>query len=223
MDPIKDLIVSYENSIPILGFIINFSLTSILSWILALVYQKYGTSLSNKESLAKILVFISVTTMLIITIVKSSLALSLGLVGALSIIRFRTAIKEPEELAYLFLAISIGLGFGANQSLVTITSFILIIFLIIVLFYFFENASKTNNMFITIECLNKKNIDIDILSKIFIDNCSMVKLHRYDTSSENFEAIFLVSLNKLLSIKEIEDKIINLNSNTKITFWENKI
>ena len=43
---------------------------------------------------------LSLTTMIIITIVKSSLALSLGLVGALSIVRFRTAIKEPEELAY---------------------------------------------------------------------------------------------------------------------------
>ena len=49
------------------------------------------------------------TTMLIISIVKSSLALSLGLVGALSIIRFRAAIKEPEELAYLFLAIGISI------------------------------------------------------------------------------------------------------------------
>ena len=51
----------------------------------------------------------------VILIVKSSLALSLGLVGALSIVRFRTPIKEPEELIYLFLAIAIGLGFGAGQ------------------------------------------------------------------------------------------------------------
>lgn len=58
--------------------------------------------------------------MLVITVVKSSLALSLGLVGALSIIRFRSAIKEPEELTYLFLAISLGLGFGANQTVITI-------------------------------------------------------------------------------------------------------
>ena len=57
---------------------------------------------------------ITMTTMLIISIVKSSLALSLGLVGALSVIRFRAAIKEPEELTYLFLTIAIGLGFGAK-------------------------------------------------------------------------------------------------------------
>ena len=71
--------------------------------------------------------------MLIITIVKSSLALSLGLVGALSIIRFRAAIKEPEELAYLFISISIGLGFGANQAIITTLAFIIIILVIILL------------------------------------------------------------------------------------------
>ena len=48
--------------------------------------------------------------MLIITVVKTSLALSLGLVGALSIVRFRSAIKDPEELLYLFFSIAIGIG-----------------------------------------------------------------------------------------------------------------
>ena len=53
--------------------------------------------------------------MIIITIVKSSIALSLGLVGALSIVRFRAAIKEPEELTFLFICIAIGVGLGAGQ------------------------------------------------------------------------------------------------------------
>ena len=78
-------------------------------------YIKYGRALANRANLARIFPFITLTTLLVITVVKSSLALSLGLVGALSIVRFRTPIKEPEELAYLFLAIAIGLGMGANQ------------------------------------------------------------------------------------------------------------
>ena len=59
--------------------------------------------------------------MLIIFVVKSSLALSLGLVGALSIVRFRSAIKEPEELTFLFLNIALGIGFGANARTALIT------------------------------------------------------------------------------------------------------
>jgi len=62
------------------------------------------------------------TTVLVISVVKSSLALSLGLVGALSIVRFRTPVKEPEELAYLFVAIAIGLGLGADQTVITVVA-----------------------------------------------------------------------------------------------------
>ena len=62
--------------------------------------------MSNREEFAQVFPFILLTTVLIISVVKSSLALSLGLVGALSIVRFRTPIKEPEELAYLFVAIA---------------------------------------------------------------------------------------------------------------------
>ena len=54
--------------------------------------------------------------MVVITIVKSSLALSLGLVGALSIVRFRTPIKETEELIMLFINLAIGLGLGASKG-----------------------------------------------------------------------------------------------------------
>lgn len=60
-------------------------------------------------------------------IVKSSLALTLGLVGALSIVRFRTAIKEPEELMFLFLAIAIGLGVGADQRWLTVVGTAIIV------------------------------------------------------------------------------------------------
>ena len=58
--------------------------------------------------------------MTVITVVKSSLALSLGLVGALSIVRFRTPIKEPEELIYLFICLSLGLAVGADQRIIAI-------------------------------------------------------------------------------------------------------
>ena len=93
-------------SIPTL--VVNLLLDAGLSLTLAWYFLHYGKTLSNRASLARILPFISLTTVLIISVVKSSLALSLGLVGALSIVRFRTPIKEPEELAYLFMAIGLG-------------------------------------------------------------------------------------------------------------------
>jgi len=108
-----------SSDISTISFLKNFGLGFLLSVLLSFHYVKFGTSIANRNELAKIFPVLTLTTLLIITVVKSSLALSLGLVGALSIIRFRTPIKEPEELVYLFICIAIGLGFGASQTLTT--------------------------------------------------------------------------------------------------------
>lgn len=111
------------------SLLLNLGLGLIVSAVVALFYAYFGESLSNRPRFARLLPLLSLTTVLVISIVKASLALSLGLVGALSIVRFRTAIKDPEELLYLFLAIAIGLGFGADQRLATLVAigFILIL------------------------------------------------------------------------------------------------
>ena len=88
----------------------------ISSFILMYVYRYRSNSISPKLHFSRIIPLISIITFLVILIVKSSLALSLGLVGALSVIRFRTPVKEPEDLAYLFCAIALGIGFGALNS-----------------------------------------------------------------------------------------------------------
>ena len=128
MQTFEEFLAGTSANVPIISFIFNLVLTALLGFALKWVYIRFGMTLSNRKLFSKTFILISMSTMLIITIVKSSLALSLGLVGALSIIRFRAAIKEPEELSYLFLAIAIGLGFGANQTLVTIIGFLTITF-----------------------------------------------------------------------------------------------
>ena len=220
METLKEAFISYQTNIPIFGFTVNFLLAAFLSIILGWLYCKYSAALSNKTMFAKNFILLSTTTMLIITIVKSSLALSLGLVGALSIVRFRTAIKDPEELTYLFLAIAIGLGFGANQTYVTITAFILTGILIIISFYSSGFKIPDKNMFFTIECDNNQQLQIDSITKILAENCSLVKLRRFDTSTNYFEAIFLIQLKEIISLKDIETQVIKLNDKVKISFLD---
>lgn len=107
--------------------LLNMGLGILLSLIVAWYYVRYGNSLSNRAQFAPILPLLTMITLLVISVVKSSLALSLGLVGALSIVRFRTAIKDPEELIFLFLAIALGLGFGADQRIPTLVAFAVIL------------------------------------------------------------------------------------------------
>ena len=112
--------------------LISFVLCILCSYVLKFVYQNYSRSISTRFQFSHLFPILSGATFLVIVIVKSSIALSLGLVGALSIVRFRTPIKEPEELIYLFISIGLGIGFGANQIVATLIIFIL---LILIIFY----------------------------------------------------------------------------------------
>ena len=114
----------------IIEFSIALTLAIITSFALKFTYEEKYKSLSSKKQMSSILPLLTIVTFLVIMIVKSSLALSLGLVGALSIVRFRTPIKEPEDLIYLFLAIGLGIGYGALQILITTLVFVIIIFII---------------------------------------------------------------------------------------------
>ena len=138
-----------------------------------------------------------------ITIVKSSLALSLGLVGALSIIRFRTAIKELEELSYIFIAITIGLGLGANQVVITCIAFMLSSIVILLLYYFSNSNAPDQNMFLTIESNEEHSIGIDTIVSVLKTNCNYVKLRRFEYSENNLEAIFLIQLTNVDSLKSL--------------------
>ena len=134
--------INQNVQIDINNFIISLLFAAILSFLVQLFYIKYSSSLSNRKEFAKNFVILGVTTSIVIMIVKSSLALSLGLVGALSIVRFRAAIKEPEELVYLFLIIAIGLGCGANQLIITFVGIIFALILIMIYSAYYKKSRK---------------------------------------------------------------------------------
>ena len=101
---------------------IDLVLGGVLSLYVRALYKRFATTISNRDSFANIFPMLTLTTIAVIFVVRSSLALSLGLVGALSIVRFRAAIKEPEELVFLFFCIAIGLSLGADHKLLAFVS-----------------------------------------------------------------------------------------------------
>jgi uncharacterized membrane protein YhiD involved in acid resistance len=92
---------------------------------------------------------LTLVTVAIIFVVKSSLALSLGLVGALSIVRFRAAIKTPEELVYLFLCIGIGIALGAEHRLLAVMT-VLVVSLFIVGRSLLSGRARPQNLLLTV-------------------------------------------------------------------------
>ena len=173
------------------GFIFNLILTGLLTYILGKIYIRYGMSLSNRKDFARNFVLLGLATMLIITIVQSSLALSLGLIGALSIVRFRAAIKEPEELIYLFLTIAIGLGMGANQRYKTVIAFIAIS-LIIWLNSKVSKKTQDKQGYLTLSSKNPDLWSIKTINNLIEQQSVEYKLQRFDKTEKFLEALFLV-------------------------------
>lgn len=208
----------------IVNYLMNIALCAILLYILSLIYVKFGRSLSNRYQLSKVLIIVGVTTFIIISIVKSSLALSLGLVGALSIIRFRTAIKEPEELGYFFIAIAIGLGFGANQLIPTLIGTI-VLFLII----FLAGRGSTKSMVSQNLLVSKSSLageDRGAIQKnimnILSQNSSRTELIRMNHNETEIDYNFLVVLKDLNSINDITNGLTKLDSKMSITFIDSQ-
>ena len=145
------------------NFVISLICAAILSFLVQLFYIRYSSTLSNRKEFSKNFVILGVTTCIVIMIVKSSLALSLGLVGALSIVRFRAAIKEPEELVYLFLIIAIGLGCGDNQLTITSVGIFFSLFIIMIYSGYLRRSNKNIEEKINLGIIIQENIsDIQI-------------------------------------------------------------
>ncbi|MCA9192069.1 MAG: DUF4956 domain-containing protein [Planctomycetales bacterium] len=101
-------------------FAFYLAIGGLMSLYVRFLYRKCANSANDANSVTRVFPLLTLVTIGVITVVKTSMALSLGLVGALSIVRFRAAIKEPEELVYLFLCIGLGLALGAGQPLLAV-------------------------------------------------------------------------------------------------------
>ena len=202
-------------------FIISLALTAITAYILKRVYVRFGQTLSNRSIFANTFVPMAMTTMVIITIVKSSLALSLGLVGALSIVRFRAAIKEPEELVYLFICIAIGLGYGANQINVTIAGFLMIVIAIALIRRSAFKVEKSNVMYLTISKKSKTRLDIGKILEVLERNSFEVDLKRLDESPTANEVSFITSFQAKTQLLELREALYKLDNQLEVTFLDN--
>ena len=143
----------YNSLSPEASLVVRCSINMVIGGVLAIyireLYKRCSISMSNRENFANIFPVLTVITVVIIFVVKSSLALSLGLVGALSIVRFRTAIKTPEELVYLFFCIGVGLALGAEHRLLAFIA-VLVASVFILGRRFLSKRARRHNLLLTV-------------------------------------------------------------------------
>lgn len=217
----EEFLTNQSAQMSIWTFATNLIITIILSFILSRIYIKYGTTISNRKQFAGNFILLAVTTMLVISIVKSSLALSLGLVGALSIVRFRSAIKEPEELTYLFLCLAIGLGMGANQMIITIVA-MFFVFFVIWIRYLLHKIEYNQDLIVTIVSEKRDRVDLEKIIEILKKNAHEINLRRFDDNKNLIEATFIVEFDQYKNMEEMKKELKKLDEDIKISFIDNK-
>lgn len=202
-------------------FAINLLLAVAASFILSRVYVYWGASLSNRRKFAANFMLVTVTTTFIILVVRSSVALSLGLVGALSIIRFRAAIKEPEELAYLFFAISLGIGLGDNQRMVTLLSLVVVV-VVLGLARLLRQSQADVNMNLSVSSRMPNKVSLQMVMDTLGKHCAKLRLIRFDENTEVIEMSFLVEFRHTYDLEQAREALRELSEQLEISFMDNK-
>jgi hypothetical protein len=201
----NDLVALEELSLEALSF--NLVLGVALSAIMAWYYARFGEALSNRVKFARLLPVLCLVTILVISVVKASLALSLGLVGALSIVRFRTAIKDPEELIYLFFAIAIGLGLGADQRLPTIVA-VGVIMALLVGTRLLSFRSKRRNMYLNIQVPEQGDeASFEAVNEILVEHADMVDMRRLDRLDHQMQITYFLECDDQGALSRLMDAL----------------
>lgn len=176
----------------------------VLATVIVYHYNRNSKCLSERAHFSRMFPFILMTTLLVIAIVKSSLALSLGLVGALSIVRFRTPVKEPEDLAYIFICIAAGVGLGAGAILATALSVVFILTGASAFFWFTKKQHSDPHYLSVSQSAARGSYNFDellpIISKYTIKTPS---IRRIDYLPESIDALLHIAFLQDASITSL--------------------
>ena len=200
-------------------------LTSLLAGIvLRFVFKRFSTTFSSKSEFGNSLLLITISVATLIAVVKSSLALSLGLVGALSVIRYRTAVKEPFNLAFILLSVCIGISLGASQFMF---AFLVLITGSFAVIYCYSYSGKKERVF------KKGSPDFDSMIINLPTNNSLKLLYELlkanteyfavqslqENQNDNISITLKLRLYNLESLEVLREKIKISFPNSEFTFF----
>ena len=161
-DIFKSSFLENISSISLLDMGIALVLAFGIGMFIFLIYKKTFAGVMYSSSFGVTLVALTMISTLVILAVTSNVVLSLGMVGALSIVRFRTAIKEPLDIAFLFWSIAVGIVLAAGMIPLAVLGSVVIG---IVLLVFANKKTHLNPYIVVIRC---ENHDVEIAAMDFL-------------------------------------------------------
>ena len=163
-----NIISSIANTYDPSNIIINLLLSLILGLLISYVYRLTHKGISYSQSFMLTIVFVSIIVAMVMMVIGNNIARAFALVGALSIIRFRTVIKDTKDTAYIFIALAAGMAAGTSNYYLAIIGVIFFIIVAIIL-YRFNYGSIYKSQFILRFVLSNSSNDnsnhIEVLKK----------------------------------------------------------
>ena len=196
--------------ISVTQILISMCITVLLSMFIYWVYKKTYSGVMYSKNFNITIMLISTVTSMVMMIIGSNLALSLGMVGALSIIRFRSAIKDPKDIGFLFWGIAVGLSTGTGIYIVGIIGSIFIAFLL----FIFDRGIYNDNCYLLI--VKGNDINFEKIESIIKEHTNKFNLKMKNSTDVFTEATYEIKLKRnedniiLKELKTIEN-IININ------------
>ncbi|MCD8039716.1 MAG: DUF4956 domain-containing protein [Lachnospiraceae bacterium] len=183
-------LIESNSSISVYQVVFAMLAALVLGLFMYFMYRKTYSGVAYSKSFNQTLVLLAVIVTMVMTIIGGSLALSLGMVGSLSVIRFRTAIKEPKDMAFLFWAIAIGLSCGAEMYVVAVVGSAVIA---ILLLFFRKDAYDGNTYLIAVR---GNALDSGAIEKLIGENTRSWKLRMRSSTGEYDEITYEAGLKK---------------------------
>lgn len=187
MNELLDGILLSTGTLTTTQIILNIVMSLIIGIVIYVSYWSthVGTIYSTKFNVS--LVMLSIVTAIVMTVIQNNIALSLGTIGALSIVRFRTAIKDPRDTIYIFWSIASGLCCGVScYQIAIIGAIVIFIFLLI-----FGRIRNTERMLLIVRGSRIKEQEIE--SAIYLYFNSNINLRVKNTTSDSIEVIYELS------------------------------
>lgn len=172
--------------------------------VLQLLFKHFALVASNRRLFASQFMYYSVSIFLIITTIKSSLALSLGLVGALSIIRFRTAIKEPEQIIFLLALTAIAISLAAEQFILS-TLAVLVFSVIAILRHRSGKQQWVHQDFLVLEFQHNDKASAQKIVEQVVEMKEIESLNHYSNDKGSYRLVFRMEDAEVKLIPRIED------------------
>lgn len=195
----KGVVEEFTGTISTGDLFLSLIIAFVCAIFITYIYKKTYTGVSYTKSFVLSIILLSMVTSLVIRTINSNLALSLGMVGALSIVRFRTAVKDPVDTIFMFWAIAVGIMSGAGLYLITIIACALLgLFYLISYFKIFKPIEK----YLLVVNTDKENA-LEV-SKMFTNkNCTLkTESIKKDKVELTYEIIGKEFANEILKLKD---------------------